>query len=693
MKGKILNVRGETAKTLADNKEITEIKKILGLENGKKYETIEDVYRFLRYGKILLVMDQDLDGSHIKGLFFNFILCGWPSLTQLPMFIGFMNTPILKARKGNTEIAFYNDGEYRAWKETNDPKNWNIKYFKGLGTSTRKEFLEYFENKKFVWFEDNDNSDASIDLVFNKKRAPDRKTWLENFERDSFLDTSKKSVTYEDFINKEFIHFSKYDCDRSIPNLMDGLKTSLRKILYAAFKRNLTSEIKVAQFSGYVSENAGYHHGEASLNAAIKGMAQNFVGSNNVNLFMPNGQFGSRLKGGKDSAAERYIFTLLNKVTRHIFCSVDDNILRYLEDDGQLVEPTYYAPIIPMVLVNGSKGIGTGFSTEIMCYNPLQIINYLKLRLTNIGTSRIEPITPNQEFVPFYEGFQGTIQKLSKDKFLVKGIYQKIGPDKIKVTELPVGFWTDDFKCLLENLREPEVDKDGKKKTAIVKDFDDNSSDTVVLFVITFAKGLLDELEGMTAEHGCNGLEKVLKLYSTNSTTNMHLFDENDKLKKYDSVEQIIDNYFEVRLKLYQERKNYLVSELEKELVLLTNKARYVKENLDGTIDLRKKKKDVILQLLKDKRYAILETDEEYQYLVKMPMDSVSEENIERLYKERDSKQEILDNTKKQTVYQMWLLDLESLEKVYLKYKQERNKDSNSNSNGEKKKSAKKIVG
>ena len=693
MKGKILNVRGETAKTLADNKEITEIKKILGLENGKKYETIEDVYRFLRYGKILLVMDQDLDGSHIKGLFFNFILCGWPSLAQLPMFIGFMNTPILKARKGNTEIAFYNDGEYRAWKETNDPKNWNIKYFKGLGTSTRKEFLEYFENKKFVWFEDNDNSDASIDLVFNKKRAPDRKTWLENFERDSFLDTSKKSVTYEDFINKEFIHFSKYDCDRSIPNLMDGLKTSLRKILYAAFKRNLTSEIKVAQFSGYVSENAGYHHGEASLNAAIKGMAQNFVGSNNVNLFMPNGQFGSRLKGGKDSAAERYIFTLLNKVTRHIFCSVDDNILRYLEDDGQLVEPTYYAPIIPMVLVNGSKGIGTGFSTEIMCYNPLQIINYLKLRLTNIGTSRIEPITPNQEFVPFYEGFQGTIQKLSKDKFLVKGIYQKIGPDKIKVTELPVGFWTDDFKCLLENLREPEVDKDGKKKTAIVKDFDDNSSDTVVLFVITFAKGLLDELEGMTAEHGCNGLEKVLKLYSTNSTTNMHLFDENDKLKKYDSVEQIIDNYFEVRLKLYQERKNYLVSELEKELVLLTNKARYVKENLDGTIDLRKKKKDVILQLLKDKRYAILETDEEYQYLVKMPMDSVSEENIERLYKERDSKQEILDNTKKQTVYQMWLLDLESLEKVYLKYKQERNKDSNSNSNGEKKKSAKKIVG
>ena len=682
MKGKILNVRGETAKTLADNKEITEIKKILGLENGKKYETIEDVHRFLRYGKILLVMDQDLDGSHIKGLFFNFILCGWPSLAQLPMFIGFMNTPILKARKGTTEMAFYNDGEYRAWKETNDPKKWNIKYFKGLGTSTRKEFLEYFENKKFVWFEHKDNSDASIDLVFNKKRAPDRKTWLENFERESFLDTSKQSVTYEDFINKEFIHFSKYDCDRSIPNLMDGLKTSLRKILYAAFKRNLTSEIKVAQFSGYVSENAGYHHGEASLNAAIKGMAQNFVGSNNINLFIPNGQFGSRLKGGKDSAAERYIFTLLNKVTRHLFCSIDDKILNYLEDDGQLVEPTFYAPIIPMVLVNGSKGIGTGFSTEIMCYNPLDIISYLKYQLNNPSSS-----TSNiKEFVPYYEGFKGTVQKLSKDKFLVKGIYQTIGPDKIKVTELPVGFWTDDFKCLLDTLREPDVDKDGKKKTAIIKDFDDNSSDTVVLFVITFAKGMLEELEKITAEHGCNGLEKTLKLYSTNSTTNMHLFDENDKLKKYECVEQIIDNYFEVRIKLYQERKDYLVSELEKDLILLSNKARYVKENLDGSIDLRKKKKDIILQLLRDKKYDLLEQDEEYNYLVKMPMDCVSEENIERLYKERDNKQRLLESTKKSTIQQMWLHDLESLEKVYLEYKEERNRESK----GEKKKSVKK---
>ena len=182
------------------------------------------------------------------------------------------------------------------------------------------------------------------------------------------LDTNSNKVSHKDFINKEMIHFSIYDCERSIPNLMDGLKTSLRKILYSSFKKNLTTEIKVAQFSGYVSEQSGYHHGEASLNGAIVGMAQDYVGSNNINLLLPNGQFGTRLQGGKDSASERYIFTQLNQITRYIYRKEDDPVLEYLEDDGDPVEPRYYVPIVPMVLVNGGKGIGTGFSTDILSY-------------------------------------------------------------------------------------------------------------------------------------------------------------------------------------------------------------------------------------------------------------------------------------------------------------------------------------
>ena len=229
MKGKILNVRGQTTKKISENKEITEIKKILGLEIGKKYKTLEEVHKSLRYGRVLFMTDQDLDGSHIKGLCINLFQSEWPTLALIPGFIGFMNTPILKARKGKQEIVFYNNGEYEKWQKENEEtaSTWSIKYYKGLGTSTGKEFREYFEKKKIVGFEHNGKtSDNAIDLVFNKDRADDRKDWLADYNRDSYLDTAEQMVSYEEFINKEFIHFSKYDCDRSIPNLMDGLKIS-----------------------------------------------------------------------------------------------------------------------------------------------------------------------------------------------------------------------------------------------------------------------------------------------------------------------------------------------------------------------------------------------------------------------------------------------------------------------------------
>jgi DNA topoisomerase-2 len=681
LKGKLLNVRGEPVKKIADNKEIAEIKQIVGLVTGKKYLNIEDVNKNLRYGKVLFMTDQDLDGSHIKGLCINLFACEWPTLVQIPGFIGFMNTPILKAKKGSNELNFYNDGEFEEWKEHNDIKGWNIKYYKGLGTSTGKEFKEYFENKKMVEFQfSGKQSEDAIDMVFNKKRADDRKDWLKVYDRDAYLDTSKKTIPYEEFINRELIHFSKYDCDRSIPNLMDGLKISQRKIMFATFKRNLTSEIKVAQFSGYVSEHSGYHHGEASLNAAIIGMAQNFVGSNNINLLVPNGQFGTRLQGGKDSASERYIFTLLNKITRTIFPQEDGPILEYLNDDGLSVEPVYYAPIIPMILVNGSKGIGTGFSTDIMCYNPLQIIEYVQ--------NKLRYIEDDIDFLPYYEGFKGQITKISDDKFLIRGKYEKVAQDKIRVTELPVGYWTEDFKEHIEYWCNPGEDKDKNKIPAIIKDYEDMSKDTDVDFTITFVKGKLEELENAKGDHGCNGLEKMLKLYTTNSTTNMHLFDANDTLQKYEKVTDIIDSYYDVRLKMYQTRKDNMIESLERELMMLTNKAKYIQENLDGTIDLRKKKKEQVVEMLQTKGYDIIDDDEDYKYLVKMPMDSVAEENVERLNKEHGNKAVELETIKSTSINKMWLDELEKLSQEYIAYKEERTRLMN----GEDAKTKKKVV-
>jgi len=698
MKGKMMNTRGEAVKKIAENNEITEIKQILGLEVGRKY-TPDDVKYRLRYGKVLFMTDQDLDGSHIKGLGINMFQNEWASLTEIPGFIGFMNTPILKAKKGTQEKVFYSEGEYRAWKEATEsteggggggashtqPSGWTTKYYKGLGTSTGKEFKEYFEHKKIVDFTHSGEAcDNAIDMVFNKKRADDRKTWLATYSRDRYLDTLQPSVTYQKFINDEMIHFSKYDCDRSIPNLMDGLKISLRKILFSAFKKNLKSEIKVAQFSGYVSEHSGYHHGEASLNAAIVGMAQNFVGSNNINLFEPNGQFGSRLQAGADSASERYIFTQLNKLTRLIYRSEDDTILTYLDDDGQSVEPIYYVPIIPMVLVNGTKGIGTGFSTDIMCYNPAQIIAYIKHKLAGTASA-----TPTPTIEPFYKNFKGTIRRVGDTKYLLKGCYTILDDKKIRITELPVGTWTDNYKKFLENLIEPHAagdkskDKDGTVHTApIVKEYNDMSTDTHVDITVTMAANIIKTYSEKATEFECNMLEKVLGLYTTQSTTNMNLFDAKEKLVKYSNAEEIVDSYSITRLEFYGKRKDALIAALRKELMVLSNRARYITELLEDKIDLRRKTNKQLVDLLKERKYDSMDANSDenggdeqsgqgqqgYKYLLKLPMDSVSEENVKKLLNEKEKKEKELSELSSKTVEQMWLKDLEELEVEYNKF-------------------------
>ena len=689
LKGKLLNVRGEQIKKIAENKEISDIKKILGLETGKEYESIDDVNKYLRYGKIMYMTDQDLDGSHIKGLCINLFHSEWGSLVKIPGFISFMNTPILRAKKGSQVKLFYNDGEYNNWKKTFEgdvPTGWNVKYFKGLGTSTSAEFKEYFSNKKIVDFVySGQHSDDTIDKIFNKKRADDRKKWLEQYDKDSYLDTSNPSVQYEEFINQEMIHFSTYDCARSIPNMVDGLKISLRKILFSAFKRNLTSEIKVAQFSGYVSEHSAYHHGEASLNGAIVNMAQNFVGSNNINLLEPNGQFGTRLHGGDDSASERYIFTMLNSLTRSLFPDSDDSVLNYQNDDGTIVEPDYYVPIIPFALINGISGIGTGFSCSIAPYDPIKIIEYLKLKLTKKEVSSIE-------FLPYYEGFNGTVRKIAEQKYLIKGVYEKIADDKIRITELPVGTWTMPYTTYLETLVDGIPDKNGKKSSPLLRDFTSISTEVVVDFTIVFPRGKLAQLEGEIDANDCNGVEKLLKLFTTVSTTNMHMFNSECKLHKYSSPEEIIDDFYGVRIGVYQKRKAHLIADMEKKLVRLSNRAKYIQETLAGTVDLRRKKSDQVTELLTQKQYDTLDGD--FKYLIKMPMDSVTEENVANIMKEKETTEHELDILKKTTVEKMWIGELNDLEKEYVKYKIKREKIQAGESNKNKSQSAskKKVV-
>merc|ERR1719192_3010715 len=429
LKGKLLNVREASHKQIMENKEITDLVKIVGLTYKKKYQAQEDL-KSLRYGKIMIMTDQDQDGSHIKGLLINFIHHNWPSLLQLPFLEEFI-TPIVKVTKGNQSQCFYSLPEFTEWKEENDNwATWKVKYYKGLGTSTSAEAKEYFSDMvrhKIKFKYGGDQDDHSITLAFSKKAVDQRKEWLTNWMEEGkrrkelglpeiyLYEKDTRAVNYKDFINKELVLFSNMDNERSIPSLVDGFKPGQRKVLYTCLLRRLDKkEIKVAQLAGSVAEKSAYHHGEQSLMGTIIGMAQNYVGSNNINLLEPIGQFGTRLTGGKDSASPR-----------HVFNERDDNILDYLQDDNQKIEPEWYIPILPMVLVNGAEGIGTGWSTKVPNYNPREVVKNLKRMLAG---GECQPMKP------WFKNFRGTIESLDQQRFVVNGEAASLSDTKVEIT-------------------------------------------------------------------------------------------------------------------------------------------------------------------------------------------------------------------------------------------------------------------
>ena len=570
---------------MMENVELKNLVKILGLQYSKEYTDLKS----LRYGSIMIMTDQDADGSHIKGLIINFIQYYWPSLFKHEGFLRQFITPLLKATKGSDVKSFFTIQEFKAWANTIvNPKTWKVKYYKGLGTSTNKEAQEYFKNLQLhekVFQYENSTDDIKIDLVFSKKKADERKEWLAHYNPDDIIEFTRdmKIVSYKDFVDKEMIHFSNANNRRAIPSVMDGLKPGQRKVLFACFKRNLKEEIKVAQLAGYVAEHSAYHHGEQALTETIIFMAQNYVGSNNINLLMPNGQFGSRSEGGDDHASARYVFTVLSKITRAIFPEPDDHILKYLEDDGQIVEPEFYCPIIPMILVNGCEGMGTGWSTKIPNHNPREICELMRKRMRG------------QDFVnilPWYKNFTGeTVENPGGVTF--RGTINEGEGNTIHVTELPIGKWTVQFKEMLNELITKEDHVVG---------FREYHTQDRVHFEIDFEPGYLDRNtrypENGPAERDLDHVFSFLKLSSKKCLTNMVAFEQSSHIFRYTTARDIMETFYQTRLAFYTERKNYLLSRLRRDVEITGMKCRFIVEVVDSRLEVRnKKKKELVVEL------------------------------------------------------------------------------------------------
>ena len=598
LKGKLLNVREASHKQIMENKEIVELIKITGLQYKKKYESVDDL-KTLRYGKIMIMTDQDQDGSHIKGLLINFIHHNWPSLLKLPFLEEFI-TPIVKVKKGNQSQCFYSLPEFQEWKEeTPNWAKWTVKYYKGLGTSDSKEAKEYFNDMvrhriKFKYGSDQD--DHSIQLAFSKKAVDQRKEWLTNWMEEGrrrkelglpevyLYEKDTRAVNYTDFVNKELILFSNMDNERSIPSLVDGLKPGQRKVIFTCFKRKqYTKEIKVAQLAGSVAELSAYHHGEASLMGTIIGLAQNYIGSNNINLLEPIGQFGTRLNGGKDSASPRYINTKLSPLIRNIFNENDDNILDYLLDDNQKIEPEWYMPILPMVLVNGAEGIGTGWSTKVPNYNPRELVKNIKKMLNG------EDCKPMK---PWFKNYRGTIEPLDHQRYVVNGEIASLSDTKMEITELPIRTWTSSYKEMLEGMVSGT-----EKQPAVIKDYKDYTTDTTVKFIVEMKEEDMRKMETSKGPH------TFFKLQSTMSTTSMVLFDSFGVLRRYETPEEIMKEFYDLRLKMYEKRKKYMEGSLGADACKLSNQARFILEKCDGTLKIENKKKKMMIEELSRRGY------------------------------------------------------------------------------------------
>lgn len=685
LRGKLLNVKDVTPKKILENEEISNLKKIIGLESGKVYKSTSE----LRYGKILILTDADTDGAHIRQLIVNLFHTLWPSLIINDGFIQVMLTPIIRAtHKNNKVMLFYSFNDFVNWKdgsaEAND-KGWNFKYLKGLGSSKEKDAKEYFKSMRTLLYKWNGKeSDDALDLAFNKKRADDRKEWLENYDKTLSLDYGIQDVTYEDAINRELIHFSNYDLSRSIPSVVDGLKTSQRKVLFSCFKRGLYNEIKVAQLAGYVSEVSGYHHGEQSLNMTIVGMAQDYVGSNNINVLRPNGQFGSRVHSGSDAASPRYIYTHLFDINKVLFKKEDMGLLAYLEDDDKNpIEPEWYCPVVPMVLVNGALGIGTGYSTNVPSYNPKDIIAAIRARLKAIDNGSTDGYD-RPELVPWYRGFKGSVVKTGNDKYMSVGCASVEGPCKVVVTELPVGYATIDFKNDLEDFAD---------KCPDVKNVEAHYTPREVRFVINFVSEVaVKKHMALNDTTGMPQLYTTLKLTNTRnfSTSNMYLFNEKSQIKKYKDAHEIIDNHFAVRMEYYEKRREYLAQALTRDLETLEPKLRFVRGIINDEFSIYKKARGEIEELLVSLEFPKI--DDGYDYLLKMQIYTLTDEKVVALEKEIAETYARLNEIMSTSSSAMWLRELDEFETAYDKYMVEWEMEVKSESDGGGEKKIKKVV-
>jgi len=575
--GKLLNVLNADFTQMIENPDLKNIKEMLALEEDANY-MVEAVRKRLRYGNVLIVTDPDKDGKHILGLVLLFFLCRFPGLVLSGM-IKFLRVPVLRINDKGVKKVFFTYASYNEWRKTvPNPDDYAADYFKGLGTSEKKHVIEDFANPQVVTFQVDEQAVEKIVMAFHRTKSEERKTWLTNwFNR--LMDANLEGISLlpiSTFIDHELVEYSMEAVERNIPDGIGGIKESQQKALFAALKKlhskKKDSKIKVAEIAHHAAEITNYKHGPNCLSDAIVMMSFDFCGSNNMPFFVARGMMGTRDKGGKDAAADRYTAISLPWWIDYIYRKEDNGLLKRVIDEGKPREIETYLPILPMHVINGASGVGTGWSTKIPNHNPLDIAFWFQQRIS-------QDFQPNVQLPilrPWYKGFRGQII-LKQKGFYTEGHFTCVG-SKIVVDELPIGVWFRDYEKMLRKLEE-----EGQ-----IDNYEDFSTDETPLFII----------EGWKAGEPT---AKKLGLITQHSYKNMTVLFKGPRgyyPKTYDDLTILLQDFYQIRLAKYAERKQYLLGEIQKAIIELSERLRFITAvNTEQLIIHRRSKKDVLADM------------------------------------------------------------------------------------------------
>jgi DNA topoisomerase-2 len=665
LRGVLINARNIARQKVFENAEVANIMKILNIQPGR--------VDGLRYGSVAIFTDADYDGVHIAALIVNFFAVVFPELLARAGFLKRILSPIIRVKhnRSGQELSFLTAAAFEEWSDANDVGAHEIRYIKGLGGNSSKEAKALFEPSEFdrnllrLYYVDATTDTALCDFFSDlPQHILARKRIIASYDSRAGLDLTEMRASVDDFLYKDLVHFSSYSVHRAIPSALDGCTPSRRKALFyflpgagAAGRFE-----KVAQAAANCAAQTQYHHGEASLIETVVGLAQDFVGSGNAPLLEGRGQFGSRLLGGKDHAAARYIFTRASPLGRALYHPDDSPLYVYRIDEGCSVEPIQYVPIVPVVLLNGAAGIGTGYATTIPCFS---------LKSLCLACRSLMGTAPFPELLPEYVGFRGTIFELpsSSSTTLVSKSYATTGsfersPDgrTLRVTELPVGRWTE------AALTEYKSVADGSRKGRLIPtNIVNRSSDVAVDIELTFSETIVDV--------GDDEIVKALRLRTTLTTSNMYLFDEKGSLRRFATPEEICRLHAKSRLALYNKRKAHQTEAFQIKRGVLADKSKFVGLVIEGAFVLSGRPRAELVLELEAQGFSAKVSSKgkvpSHEHLLSLSLNCFTSEAIAKMHAEIAEMERKLETLARTSAEEMWESDLRGLEALYARHESE----------------------